>query len=47
MKLKFIGYLVGKNGIRLDPRNIKKIKNAEIPKNIMELKRFLRMTQYY
>jgi len=26
---------------------VKKIKNAEVPKNTMELRRFLGMTQYY
>ncbi len=47
IELKFVGYLVGRNGIRPDPQNIEKIKNAEIPKNITELRRFLEMTQYY
>ncbi len=42
-----MGYLVGRNGIRSDPQNVKKIKNVEILKNTTELRRFLRMTQYY
>ena len=40
-------YLVGRNGIKPDPRNVEKIKNAEVPKNTTELRRFLRMAQYY
>ncbi len=40
-------HLVGRNSIRSDLRNMKKIKNAEVPKNITELKRFLGMAQYY
>ena len=46
-ELKFVGYLVGRNGIRPDLRNVEKIKNAEIPKNNTELKKFLGMVQYY
>jgi len=42
-----VGHLVGRNGIRPDPQNVKKIKNAKVPKNTMELRRFLGMAQYY
>jgi len=38
-----VEHLVGRNDIRPDPRNVKKIKDAEVPKNIMELRRFLGM----
>ena len=40
-------HLVGRNGIRPDPRNVEKIKNAKVPKNTIELRRFLGMAQYY
>ncbi len=40
-------HLVRRNGIRPDSRNVEKIKNAEIPKNTMELRKFLEMAQYY
>ena len=43
MEFKFVGYLVERNGIRPDPRNVEKIKNAEVPNNITELRRFLGM----
>ncbi len=46
-ELKFVEYLVGRNGIKPDPQNVKKIKNAEVSKNTMELRRFLEMAQYY
>ena len=42
-----MGHLVERNGIKSDPQNVEKIKNAEIPKNITELRRFLGMAQYY
>ncbi len=40
-------HLIGKNSIRPDPRNVKKIKNTEVLKNTMELRRFLGIVQYY
>ncbi len=42
-ELKFVGHLVGRNGIRPDPQNVKKIKNAEVSNNTTELRRFLKM----
>ncbi len=46
-ELKFVGHLVGRNGIRPDPQNVEKIKNAEVSKNTTELRRFLGIAQYY
>ena len=46
-ELKFVGHLVGRNGIKPDPQNVKKIKNAEVSKNTTRLRRFLGMAQYY
>ncbi len=46
-ELKFVGHLVERNGIKPDLRNVKKIKNAEVPKNTTEFKRFLGIIQYY
>src|SRR6266498_55840 len=46
-ELKFMRHLVGRNGIRPDPRNVEKIKDAEVPKNTTELRRFLGIVQYY
>src|SRR6266496_2117886 len=46
-ELKFVGHLVGRNGIKPDPQNVEKIKNAEVSKNTTELRRFLGMAQYY
>ncbi len=46
-ELKFIRHLVGRNDIKFDPQNVEKIKNAEVPKNTTEFKRFLEIVQYY
>ncbi len=42
-----MGHLVERNSIKPDPQNVEKIKNAEVPKNTTELRRFLGMAQYY
>ncbi len=42
-----MGHLIGRNSIRPDLRNMKKIKNAEVPKNTTKLRRFLKIAQYY
>ncbi len=42
-ELKFVEHLVERNGIRPDSQNVEKIKNAEVPKNTTELRRFLGM----
>ncbi len=42
-----MGHLVRRNSIRPDPQNVEKIKNAKVPKNIIKLKRFLGIVQYY
>ncbi len=41
IELKFVGYLVRRNSIRPDPRNVKKIRDVELSKNITKLRRFL------
>ncbi len=43
IKLKLVGHLVGRNDIRPDLQNVKKIKNIKIFKNTTEFRRFLRM----
>ncbi len=43
MELKFVRHSVRRKGIRSDPQNVEKIKNAKVPKNTTELRRFLGM----
>src|SRR6266542_1212479 len=44
---KFVEYVIGINGIRPDPKNIEKIKNAQVPTNTTQLRGFLGLAQYY
>ena len=41
--LKFLGHVVGTDGLKLDPEKIKSILNFDQPKNITEVRRFLGM----
>ncbi len=40
-ELTFVGHKIGINGIKPDPRNIEKIKNAQVPSNTTQLRGFL------
>ncbi len=46
-ELIFVGHKIGINGIKPDTRNIEKIKNAQVPSNIIQLREFLGLAQYY
>src|SRR6266511_3970871 len=46
-ELTFVGHVIGINGIRPDPKNIEKIKNAQVPYNTTQLRGFLGLAQYY
>ena len=40
-KLKYVGYIVGKNGIAVDPEKVEALTKFPAPKNISELRSFL------
>ena len=40
-EVKFVGFIVGKNGVKADPAKIEAIKNFPEPSNITELRSFL------
>jgi len=46
-ELTFVGYKIEINRIKPDPRNIEKIKNAQVPNNTTQLRGFLGLAQYY
>ena len=46
-EIKFLGYIVGKNGIKTDEEKIKKVKEFPRPTTIGELKAFLGLASYY
>lgn len=45
--LKYLGYIVDANGLRVDPEKIEAILNVKAPTNITEVRRFLGMASWY
>lgn len=45
--LKFLGYIITKEGIQTDPSKIEKIANYPIPKTIKQVRGFLGLASYY
>lgn len=45
--LKFLGYIVDKDGLRTDPDKVSAILNFPRPRNITELKRFIGLASWY
>jgi hypothetical protein len=46
-EIKFLGHIVGKDGIKTDPGKIEKIKNYPRPENLTQLRGFLGLAKYY
>src|SRR6266540_1708912 len=46
-KLKFLGHVISREGIRTDPEKIKKMVNMESPKNLKELRSRLGFFSFY
>jgi len=46
-EIKFLGHIVGVNGIKVDPDKIEKVKNFPQPKNLRELRGFVGLASYY
>lgn len=45
--VKYLGYIIDKNGLRPDPAKVEAISSAPQPKDITQLKSFLGMLNYY
>ena len=46
-EVKFLGHVVSKEGISVDPAKIKVVLNWERPKNVCEIQSFLGLAGYY
>jgi hypothetical protein len=46
-EIKFLGHIIGKNGIKTDPAKIEKVKNYPKPVNLTQLRGFLGLAKYY
>lgn len=46
-EVKFLGHIVGADGIRVDPAKIAVVKEWPVPTNITELRQFLGLANYF
>ena len=46
-ELKFLGHVVGRNGISVDPEKVAVIQKWPVPKNVKELQAFLGLANYF
>ncbi|XP_037037375.1 uncharacterized protein K02A2.6-like [Bradysia coprophila] len=46
-RVKYLGYIIDKNGLHKDPQKIEAMVNAPKPKNISELKSFVGLVNFY
>ena len=47
IKVSYLGYRIGRNGIMTDPNKIEAIHSWPVPRNIAEVRRFLGLCSYY
>src|SRR2546430_11970915 len=46
-KIKFLGHIIGRDGRKVDPDKVEKVKNYPRPENISQLRGFLGLASYY
>ena len=47
LEIKFLGHIIGKDGRKVDPDKVEKVKNYPRPENILQLREFLGLASYY
>ncbi len=46
-EIEYLGYILTREGIKLQPKIVQAILALNLPNNVKELRHFLRMVQYY
>ena len=46
-EIRYLGHIISKDGIRMDPEKLKVIEEWPVPKNIHEVRSFIGMCSYY
>src|SRR2546430_10609661 len=46
-EIKFLGHIIGRDGRKVDPDKVEKVKNYPRPENISQLRGFLGLASYY
>ena len=47
MKVQFLGHIVSKNGLGVDPSKIEAVQNIPVPRSQTDVKSFLGLDSYY
>src|SRR5207248_4080521 len=47
LEIKFLGHIIGRDGRKVDPDKVEKVKNYSRPENISQLRGFLGLASYY
>jgi len=45
--IEYLGHIVGKDGLKPDPKKIEKVKKIEVPKTVRDIRSFLGLCSYY
>ena len=46
-ELEFLGHIVSKDGIKVDPKKVQAVQNVKVPKTVRQVRSFLGMAGYY
>ena len=46
-EIEYLGYIIGKDGIRMDPKKIEKILDWPVPRNVKDVQSFLGFANFY
>ena len=46
-KIKYLGHVITKDGISVDPYKIKAIERWSVPKDVTDVRSFMGITEYY
>jgi hypothetical protein len=47
VEIAYLGHIVGKNGVKVDPRKVKAVQEWPVPKDLHQLRSFLGMANYF
>jgi hypothetical protein len=46
-EIEFLGYIMGLNKIKMDPKKVQAVQNWPVPRNVIKIQEFLRFANFY